>query len=159
MGITEKDITDIYPRLYAYTLNLTRDDFLANDIVQSSVLKALENRDQWSDVRDLSAWLITICKNKFKDSVKKKREYQFSEDSGDENLVSNNSAEDNQANKILNDCIKKIKEERREVFLMSYIHEKGMSTKEISEKIKKPQNTVLTWLAKSKKEFIECVEA
>ena len=72
--------------------------------------------------------------------------------------MSNNSAEDNQANKILNDCIKKIKEERREVFLMSYIHKKGMSTKEISEKIKKPQNTILTWLAKTKKEFIECVE-
>ena len=29
MSITEKDITDIYPRLYAYTFNLTRDDFKA----------------------------------------------------------------------------------------------------------------------------------
>ena len=159
MSITEKDITDIYPRLYAYTLNLTKDDFKAKDIVQSSILKALENKDRWSDVRNLSAWLITICKNTFKDSVQKKREEQFSEDSGYENYESNTSAEDSQSDKILNDCIKKIKEERREVFLMSYINKKGMSTKEISEKIKKPQNTVLTWLAKSKKEFIECVEA
>ena len=38
---------------------------------------------------------------------------------------------------------------------MSYL--KGMNTKAISEIVKKPQNTILTWLAKSKKEFIECV--
>lgn len=155
MSITEKDITDIYPRLYAYTLNLTRDDFKAKDIVQSSILKALENKDQWSDVRNLSAWLITICKNKFKDSVKKKTEYQFSEDAGDENLVSNNLANDSEVNKMFNDCIQKIENDRKEIFLMSYL--KGMNTKAISEIVKKPQNTILTWLAKSKKEFIECV--
>ena len=155
MNITEKDITDIYPRLYAYTLNLTRDDFKAKDIVQSSILKALENKDQWSDVRNLSAWLITICKNKFKDSVKKKTEYQFSEDDGDENLVSNNLANDSEVNKMFNDCIQKIENDRKEIFLMSYL--KGMNTKAISEIVKKPQNTILTWLAKSKKEFIECV--
>ena len=155
MSITEKDITDIYPRLYAYTLNLTRDDFKAKDIVQSSILKALENKDQWSDVRNLSAWLITICKNKFKDSVKKKTEYQFSEDDGDENLVSNNLANDSEVNKMFNDCIQKIESDRKEIFLMSYL--KGMNTKAISEIVKKPQNTILTWLAKSKKGFIECV--
>lgn len=155
MSITEKDITDIYPRLYAYTLNLTKDDFKAKDIVQSSILKALENKDQWSDVRNLSAWLITICKNKFKDSVKKKTEYQFSEDDGDENLVSNNLANDSEVNKMFNDCIQKIENDRKEIFLMSYL--KGMNTKAISEIVKKPQNTILTWLAKSKKEFIECV--
>ena len=155
MSITEKDITDIYPRLYAYTLNLTKDDFKAKDIVQSSILKALENKDQWSDVRNLSAWLITICKNKFKDSVKKKTEYQFSEDNGDENLVSNNLANDSEVNKMFNDCIQKIENDRKEIFLMSYL--KGMNTKAISEIVKKPQNTILTWLAKSKKEFIECV--
>ena len=155
MSITEKDITDIYPRLYAYTLNLTRDDFKAKDIVQSSILKALENKDQWSDVKNLSAWLITICKNKFKDSVKKKTEYQFSEDTGDENLVSNNLANDSEVNKMFNDCIQKIESDRKEIFLMSYL--KGMNTKAISEIVKKPQNTILTWLAKSKKEFIECV--
>ena len=155
MSITEKDITDIYPRLYAYTLNLTRDDFKAKDIVQSSILKALENKDQWSDVRNLSAWLITICKNKFKDSVKKKTEYQFSEDIGDENLISNNLTNDSEVNKMFNDCIQKIENDRKEIFLMSYL--KGMNTKAISEIVKKPQNTILTWLAKSKKEFIECV--
>ena len=155
MSITEKDITDIYPRLYAYTFNLTRDDFKAKDIVQSSILKALENKDQWSDVKNLSAWLITICKNKFKDSVKKKTEYQFSEDTGDENLVSNNLANDSEVNKMFNDCIQKIESDRKEIFLMSYL--KGMNTKAISEIVKKPQNTILTWLAKSKKEFIECV--
>ena len=155
MSITEKDITDIYPRLYAYTLNLTKDDFKAKDIVQSSILKALENKDQWSDIRNLSAWLITICKNKFKDSVKKKTEYQFSEDDGDENLVSNNLANDSEVNKMFNDCIQKIENDRKEIFLMSYL--KGMNTKAISEIVKKPQNTILTWLAKSKKEFIECV--
>ena len=155
MSITEKDITDIYPRLYAYTLDLTRDDFKAKDIVQSSILKALENKDQWSDVRNLSAWLITICKNKFKDSVKKKTEYQFSEDTGDENLVSNNLTNDSEVNKMFNDCIQKIENDRKEIFLMSYL--KGMNTKAISEIVKKPQNTILTWLAKSKKEFVECV--
>ena len=56
---------------------------------------------------------------------------------------------------MFNDCIQKIENDRKEIFLMSYL--KGMNTKAISEIVKKPQNTILTWLAKSKKEFIECV--
>ena len=59
-------------------------------------------------------------------------------------------------NKIFNDCSQKIAEEKRDILFMSYI--KGITTKEISEIIQKPQNTILTWLANAKKELITCIE-
>ena len=137
-------------------MSKTKNKQAAEDIVHSSIIKALEKKDQWSEVRNLSAWLFTICKNKFLDSVKKKKEFQFSETVNDTNVISDNLSSDSEVNKIFNDCSQKIDENKRDIFFMSYL--KGMNTKEISDERNKPQNTILTWLAKAKKQFIECIE-
>lgn len=156
MSIKEQDILDIYPRIMAFAFSKTRDKQKAEDLVQTTILKALENKDQWSNVKNLSAWLITICRNKFLDNVKKSTEQQFSDENNETNIVSNNLSDDSEINKIFNDCSQKLEENKQEVFFMSYI--KGITTKEISDIIQKPQNTILTWLANSKRQMIECIE-
>ena len=70
MSIKEQDIIDIYPRIMAFAFSRTRDKHRAEDLVQTTILKALENKDQWPNVKNLSAWLITICRNKFLDNIK-----------------------------------------------------------------------------------------
>ena len=90
MSIREQDIIDIYPRIMAFAFSKTRDKQKAEDLVQTTILKALENKEQWSNVKNLSAWLITICRNKFLDSVKKSTEQQFTDTTDDTKLVSDN---------------------------------------------------------------------
>jgi len=156
MSIQEQDIIDIYPRIMAFAFSKTRDKQKAEDLVQTTILKALENKDQWTNVKNLSAWLITICRNKFLDNVKKSTEQQFTDTSDDSNLVSNNLSGDGEVKKIFEDCSQQLDTNKRDILFMSYI--KGITTKEISDIIEKPQNTILTWLANAKKQMIECIE-
>lgn len=156
MSIREQDIIDIYPKIMAFAFSKTRDKQKAEDLVQTTILKALENKEQWSNVKNLSAWLITICRNKFLDSVKKNTEQQFTDTTDDTNLVSDNLSDDGEVKKIFEDCSQKLDANKKDVLFMSYI--KGITTKEISDIIQKPQNTILTWLANSKKQMIECIE-
>ena len=53
MSIKEQDIIDIYPRIMAFALSRTKDKQQAEDLVQTTILKALENKEQWSNVRNL----------------------------------------------------------------------------------------------------------
>jgi RNA polymerase sigma-70 factor, ECF subfamily len=156
MSIQEQDIIDIYPRIMAFAFSKTRDKQKAEDLVQTTILKALENKDQWTNVKNLSAWLITICRNKFLDNVKKSTEQQFTDTSDDSNLVSNNLSGDGEVKKIFEDCSQQLDTNKKDILFMSYI--KGITTKEISDIIEKPQNTILTWLANAKKQMIECIE-
>ena len=156
MSIQEQDIIDIYPRIMAFAFSKTRDKQKAEDLVQTTILKALENKDQWTNVKNLSAWLITICRNKFLDNVKKSTEQQFTDTSDDRNLVSNNLSGDGEVKKIFEDCSQQLDTNKKDILFMSYI--KGITTKEISDIIEKPQNTILTWLANAKKQMIECIE-
>ena len=156
MSIREQDIIDIYPRIMAFAFSKTRDKQKAEDLVQTTILKALENKEQWYNVKNLSAWLITICRNKFLDSVKKNTEQQYTDTTDDTNLISDNLSDDGEVKKIFEDCSQKLDTNKKDVLFMSYI--KGITTKEISDIIQKPQNTILTWLANAKKQMIECIE-
>lgn len=156
MAIIEKDIIEIYPKLKAYVKNLSKNPETAEDIVQTTILKALENKEQLKDVKNLTAWLITICRNKFLDSVKKVKESQFNENINENEVMSDGSFEDFELKNIYENCIQKIKEKEKEALLLSFFEK--MTIKDIATRLNKPQNTVLTWIANSKKQFVLCVE-
>ena len=46
MSIREQDIIDIYPKIMAFAFSKTRDKQKAEDLVQTTILKALENTSQ-----------------------------------------------------------------------------------------------------------------
>ena len=155
MHFSKNDIFAVYPRLLTYVKYLTKDHSKAEDIVQDAILKALENEDQLKDLRNLTAWLITICKNKFLDSVKKITETQLNEN----NAVHKSSEinlESFEVNNIFDICINQIKKNEKEALLLSFF--RNMTSKDIAVHLNKPHNTVLTWIANSKKQFVLCVE-
>ncbi len=48
---------------FAYTLTLNRDD--AQDLLQDTALKALDNEDKFVDGTNFKAWIFTIMRNVF----------------------------------------------------------------------------------------------
>jgi len=46
-------------------MKLTRDTEQANDLIQDTLLKAIANRDKFTEGTNLKAWLYTIMKNTF----------------------------------------------------------------------------------------------
>ena len=48
---------------FAYTLTLNRDD--AQDLLQDTTLKALDNQDKYVDNVNFKGWVFTIMRNIF----------------------------------------------------------------------------------------------
>lgn len=59
-------------RLYRLALSITLDAADAEDIVQDTMLKAWERREQWTQIRNIEAWLTQTCKNLALDHQKKR---------------------------------------------------------------------------------------
>src|SRR5271157_2743163 len=59
------------PRLRRYARALTRDMSRADDLVQSSLLRAVAKQHLWQPGTDLRAWLFTILHNQYVNDVRR----------------------------------------------------------------------------------------
>jgi RNA polymerase sigma factor (sigma-70 family) len=66
--------TDILPlknQLYRLALRITLDSAEAEDIVQDTLIKVWNKRDDWDHIDNIEAFCLTICRNLSLDSVKR----------------------------------------------------------------------------------------
>ncbi len=61
--MTPTEISDELPSLYRFALALARDPHLASDLVQDTMVRALERSDQFRGDAPLGAWLKRILRN------------------------------------------------------------------------------------------------
>lgn len=59
-------------KLHYYALSLTSDHEKASDLLQETLLKALSNRDKFSENTNFKAWVYTIMKNTFINDYRRK---------------------------------------------------------------------------------------
>lgn len=72
-----------YNEALLYTLTLTKDKDLAEDIVSEAFYKALESVDD--SINNFKYWLLRVCRNMFYNHVKRKKRYaELPEDYADE---------------------------------------------------------------------------
>jgi len=72
--------TDILPhrdRLYRLALSIVPHTAEAEDIVQETMLRAWERRDEWASIQNMAAWLSQVCRRLALD-CKKSNAYQAS---------------------------------------------------------------------------------
>lgn len=76
------DFEEIYQQyaqmLYHYLLSLCHNSDLAEDIVQTTFLKAIEKADSFQEKSKLSTWLFEIAKNQYRDYLRKKENKNIS---------------------------------------------------------------------------------
>jgi len=65
------DIEELLPRLRHYALHLTHDPAAADDLVQETVVRGIENIRLWRQGTDLRAWLFTILHNQYVSAVRR----------------------------------------------------------------------------------------
>lgn len=80
MTETGKDVGDFHeqlkanlPRLRIYAISLTRDRDAADDLVQETVVKALQARLSFQPGTNLPAWLFRIQRNEFISGLRRQR--------------------------------------------------------------------------------------
>jgi RNA polymerase sigma-70 factor, ECF subfamily len=73
--VAREDIVAVLPRLRRFCLALTRSADAGDDLVQSTIERALSRIDQWQQRTRLDSWMFTIAKNIFLDEVRATRRH------------------------------------------------------------------------------------
>jgi RNA polymerase sigma-70 factor (ECF subfamily) len=61
------------PRLRAFAISLSGSADRADDLVQETVIRAMANIDSFTPGTNMSAWLFTILRNRFRSEYRKRR--------------------------------------------------------------------------------------
>jgi RNA polymerase sigma-70 factor (ECF subfamily) len=72
-GAYREAIVALVPQLRAFARFLARDVARADDLVQDTVLRALERQDAWTEGTDLRAWTFRLLRNLFLDQQRRRR--------------------------------------------------------------------------------------
>ena len=128
------EIYDLYAeRLYYYCFKLTKDSYMAEDLTQTTFLKAIEKLHTFKNQSSVFTWLCTIAKNEFINELNKNKRLSYEKilDIYHENDVTN--VEDivisRHTIRKLARIIKKLDEPFRDIFILRVYNE--MSFKEI----------------------------
>lgn len=65
------DILPLKNQLYRLALRITLNTAEAEDIVQETMIKVWNKRDQWNEIDNIEAFCFTICRNLSLDSIKR----------------------------------------------------------------------------------------
>ena len=57
--------------LYRLALRITQSEEDAKDIVQDTLLKVWDKKDEWNEIESIEAFSLTICRNLALDRIKK----------------------------------------------------------------------------------------
>lgn len=132
--------------LRPFALKLTRDAEDADDLMQETMLKAITNREKFSEGTNLKAWLYTIMKNTFITQYHRMVRRNTFIDTTDNlhyinspSSVTDNKSSSTFALEDINEAIEKLKAEYRDPFLM---HFRGFKYHEIAVQLGIPIGTV-----------------
>ena len=70
MDVFQRGLIDLLPRLRRFARALVRDSADADDLVQTSVERALQRRDQWRPGTRLDSWMFTLMRHAWVDETR-----------------------------------------------------------------------------------------
>ena len=142
----KKELIDAQDELLRFAYRLTSDREEANDLLQETSLKALDNEDKYTPNTNFRGWIYTIMRNIFINNYRKLvREQTFvdrTENLYHLNLPQNSglrSAGGAHDLKEMYRIVNELPEEYRDPFTM---HVSGFKYREIAEKLDLPLGTV-----------------
>lgn len=154
-------LTNMEAGLARFALSLTTNPDDAKDLVQETFLKAILNREKFTDFSNLKAWVYTIMKNSFINNYRKSVRQQTAFDNTRENYHLSNSKETLSWNpesllsaSEIQDQINLLEDEFRIPFQM---YQDGYKYKEIAEEMNLNIGTVKSRIFFGRKKLKEQV--
>ncbi len=130
-----------YRQIFFVILPITRDKFLAEDIIQDTYLKFLQKLDDYKS-NNLLAYLITIAKNLSINEYNRRKKVTKIEDFSEFSYYDYVEFK-TEAKEAINKALSVLDNEEKNIFLLHVLED--MTHKEIATIIDKPIGTV-TWL-------------
>ena len=122
----------------------------AEDLVQQTYLKALEKKHQFSG-DNIDPWVVTILKNTYKDSKKKKKEELLGDSAPD--LSVHDHSDSILLERDKDKCLKELSDIEREIISLKII----VGYKELSRDLDIKEGTVRQKHARAKDKFMKCM--
>ena len=142
----------LLPRLRRYALSLTGSMPDAEDLLHSTIERALARADQFQDGSELDRWVFRICKNLWFDEWRKRKIRGPSVDPEDVKHEPSVDGERHAENRVklkeLTEALQAMQIEQREVLVLVVIE--GYSYREVSDQLDVPIGTVMSRLARAR---------
>lgn len=144
--------------LRKFALKLTRDTHEAEDLLQSTLLRACEKQHLFRPDTSLYSWMSKIMYNLFVSDYRRKSKFQTQYDP--DNYLQNLSVEADQEIKVtflkVNEAMKKISAIHRQILVMICVN--GMPYEEVAETLKIPVGTVRSRLSRARESLQALLE-
>jgi RNA polymerase sigma-70 factor, ECF subfamily len=145
-----RQLEEQIPRMRRYAVVLTRNGDMADDLVQSTLVRAIEKQHKFTPGSNLRAWLFTLLHNQYVNDVRRPAHRAISVDidalSKDLVAVADPSAP--RQLKELDAAIDKLPIEQRQVLLLVGLE--GMAYEEVATILMVPIGTVRSRLSRGR---------
>jgi RNA polymerase sigma-70 factor (ECF subfamily) len=145
-------LIDLNEFIKSFAFKYTRDESLAEDLAQETILKALSNREKFRTNTNLKGWLKVILKNTFINAYRKKSNQMISYNSEDYKVMIGESDDytpaDILSTQYIQNLISNLDEDISKPFMM---HVDGFKYHEIAEEMDLPLGTVKSRIHQTRK--------
>jgi RNA polymerase sigma-70 factor (ECF subfamily) len=148
----DDQLRQVLPRLRRFALWLTRGAGGADDLVQSTLERALSRWESRRDEAALRAWLFSILYRQFLDKRRRYRRYSAAlEHLQNENEAVQPSAEREVVAQSALEALERLPAEQRSLLL--WVSVEGLSYQEVAEILDVPIGTVMSRLSRARAAF------
>lgn len=147
-----KQLGQLTVRLRRFALTLTRSPAEADDLVQSTLERALASLQQWESGTRLDSWLYRIAQNLWIDQRRRARVRGPTESADDLVLPGEDGREVNERKLMVRDAMRalaSLPEEQQVV--MALVSIEGLSYDEAAKVLNIPKGTVMSRLARARR--------
>lgn len=150
----ERIIDEYYTRVYAFTLVHVKSKAVARDLTQDIFMQLVGRQSKLSEIDNLESYVFTMARNAIHRNYRKIQQNQELKAELLRNMAKcipdcGAQIEEAETERFVYDIVEQLPERQKEVFLLS--REKGLTHKEIAEKLNISSNTVKNHLVQALK--------
>lgn len=154
----EAQLIEEMPKLTKFAHKLTRNTAEAEDLVQSTLLRAIEKKTYFQEGTDLFKWTSKIMYNLFVTDYRRKT--KFETQYNPETYIDARSVEPDQQTKAevsaLAEAMEQMSAEHKEILILCCV--KGMQYQEVAEALDIPVGTVRSRLSRARAHLVELMD-
>lgn len=155
---TQPELVHEMPKLRKFAGKLTRNATEAEDLLQSTLLRALEKKTYFETGTDLFKWSSKIMYNIFVTDYRRKVKFETQYDPTSH--IENRSVDADQQTKlevkVLARAMEQMSPEHKEILVMVCV--KGMQYQEVADALEIPVGTVRSRLSRARNQLIAMME-
>ncbi len=156
---TQEALVGEIDNLRRFALRLTRNVSDAEDLLQGTLVRALEKKDYFEENTNLFSWASKIMFNLFASQYRRKKRFETQYDPVPyiEQVSVGPSQEITADLSKVRDSMKQLTKEHREMLILVCI--RGMRYEEVSEMLQIPVGTVRSRLSRARKQLQDLLES